>query len=175
MQRAGVLRDGCITNWVWRDAETLEETGRIGLRMGASALHLNYRVRWGMGDWEDVSDTVFLSNTRPAKGGLRWWFTCSGCGKRRAKLYLNTFFRCRECPGLCYASQLEHARDRDLRRFFKRRQALGGFGGTCEPFPQKPKWMRWATYERLYANDARDLARIDAHTVKLLERLGNLY
>lgn len=157
--------------WIWSDAATGKETGRIGLEFLGHALWLNYRVRWGMGDWEDVSDTIFLSKTRPAKGGARWWLVCPSCQKRRAKLYLNTYFRCRACLGLCYGSQLEAPHDRALRRFFKRRRSLGGVGGTCEPFPSKPKWMRWATYWRLYLKDRQDLANIEGHTIALLERL----
>lgn len=173
LRREGVLRDGYSTSWVWRDPETLEETGRIGLRVSASALHLDYKARWGMGDWQDVSDTIFLSKTRPAKGGFRWWFVCPGCNTRRAQLYLHTVFRCRACLGLRYSSQLEALYDRDLRRLFKRRQRLGGYGGTYEPFPAKPKWMRWATYERLYGEDMDDLVSIDRHTLAFLERLDN--
>ncbi|WP_299376366.1 hypothetical protein [uncultured Tateyamaria sp.] len=175
MRRSGVLHDGYTTNWVWRNAQTLEETGRMAMRVSASAVHLSYRLRWGMGDWESISDTIFLSITQPEKGGVRWWFECPGCHARRAKLYLSTYFRCRSCLGLCYSSQLEHTRDRDLRRFFKRRQSLGVFGGICEPFPAKPKWMRWATYHQLHAQDCRDITRIDAHTIKLLERVGEIY
>lgn len=149
----------------------MAEEGRIGITMRDNALYLNYRVRWGRGAWEEVSDTIFLSKTTPAKGGFRWWLQCPSCGTRRAKLYLRTHFRCRTCLGLCYGSQLETERDRVLRRFFKRRQALGGFGGVCEPFPNKPKWMRWATYRDLRRKDEYDLQCIAGHTEQLAMRL----
>lgn len=170
-KRENVLHNENFFTWCWLDPETREEEGRIGITMRDNALHLNYRVRWGQGAWEEVSDTIFLSKTMPAKGGFRWWFLCPSCGKRRAKLYLRTYFRCRACLGLCYGSQLETERDRALRRFFKRRQALGGFGGVYEPFPQKPKWMRWASYQDLVERDVRDLSAIDGHTQIFLDRL----
>lgn len=171
LRREGVLREGFSTSWVWSDAETGVETSRIGLSMRNSALHLNYRVRWHGGDWQEVSDTIPLSNTRPAMGGVRWWFVCPSCYLRRAKLYSNTYFRCRGCLGLCYSSQLEHPRDRTLRRLYKRRHALGGYGGACAPFPNKPKWMRWATYAKLRENDCRDMVEIDRHSLQLLSKL----
>lgn len=174
LRRHEVLHKGCKTYWIWQDAETREETGRIYLEVGDHALRLRYRVRWGEGEWEPVEDTIFLSKTRPAKGGVRWWFVCPSCQARRAKLYLHTYFRCRGCLGLCYGSQLEQRHDRILRRFFKRRQNLGGFGGTYEPFPAKPKWMRWATYWRLHEKDCRDLERIEGYSLSLLNRLKGI-
>jgi hypothetical protein len=35
------------------------------------------------------------------------------------------------------------------------RLRLGGSANLFEPFPLRPKWMRWATYERLRA-DAKE-------------------
>jgi len=41
-------------------------------------------------------------------GGLRYWFKCPGCGERRACLHSNgSYFLCRRCHGLAYASQSE--------------------------------------------------------------------
>ncbi|XFB08130.1 hypothetical protein AAGT13_09390, partial [Azotobacter salinestris] len=38
-------------------------------------------------------------------GGERPWFLCPYCGRRVAKLYLQSVFACRHCLRLNYASQ----------------------------------------------------------------------
>jgi len=41
----------------------------------------------------------------PRRGGLRWWWRCPVCGRRRAHLYLLSDVECRECGGVKYSSQ----------------------------------------------------------------------
>src|SRR5262245_35263958 len=54
------------------------------------------------------SQFIDLHSTTLHIGGVRWWFSCSGCGRRCAKLYLPRYsvsvFLCRICHDLTYAS-----------------------------------------------------------------------
>ena len=54
-----------------------------------------------------------------------------------------------------YDTQYEPAFARAATRALKVRQRLGSSGGIDEPFPDKPKGMRWRTYERLLEEDER--------------------
>jgi|SRR5208283_3598141 len=48
-----------------------------------------------------------LTTTEPFFGGTRYWFSCPGCARRVAILYLPfgaDFFACRYCYSLTYAS-----------------------------------------------------------------------
>ena len=117
-------------------------------------------------------------------GGQRPWFSCPGndCSHRRAAiLYFHPLgLRCRKCSNLSYASQYEDKMFRRLRRANKLRLQLGGRQGLTNPMPEKPRYMHWATYERLYYEiidieieavyDFRD--RAYARVGFLLERVG---
>ena len=100
---------------------------------------------------------VELVSTRPHYGGLRWWFLCPlivaghACQRRVRKLYLppgGNYFGCRHCGELNYTSQREADRDRALSKAQAIRKRLGGSPAMYEPFPDKPKRMRWKTYVR---------------------------
>jgi hypothetical protein len=65
--------------------------------------------------------------------------------------------------GLRYQSQFEGKRWRLEGRASKLRTRLGGSPSLGDPFPAKPKYMRWAKYQRL-ANRYYELVdRIAAH------------
>jgi hypothetical protein len=88
-------------------------------------------------------------------GGGRWWFICPVRGRYVAKLYLpcgGGRFLSGRAYGLGYACQREEPRDRATRRLRRIDRALGG-GSDAQPDepPEKPKWMRWRTYERKVA------------------------
>ncbi|MFZ4217851.1 HGGxSTG domain-containing protein [Enterobacter ludwigii] len=52
------------------------------------------------------SVTMALTTTSPKYGGIRWWYVCPVCEKRKAALYVSgTALICRQCAGLHYASQ----------------------------------------------------------------------
>lgn len=49
---------------------------------------------------------VQLATTTPQYGGVRWWYVCPVCEKRKAVLYLSgEMLQCRQCAGIHYASQ----------------------------------------------------------------------
>jgi hypothetical protein len=62
--------------------------------------------------------------------------------------YGSNLFSSRHAYRLGYACQREGARDRAYRRARKARDKIGGSMNLSLPLPQKPKWMRWQTYDR---------------------------
>jgi hypothetical protein len=72
-----------------------------------------------------------------------------GCGRRAAILYGGPTFTCRHCGELAYASQGERAAARAIRRVHKLRERLGWGPSLSFEHGDKPKGMRWATFERL--------------------------
>lgn len=91
---------------------------------------------------------VALTTTRPPYGGFRWWWICPRSNERVAKLYLplgGHMFASREYYGLAYQVTRETPADRLERKARKINLALGGNGADE---PEKPKGMRWATFNR---------------------------
>ena len=113
---------------------------------------------------QNVAQTVQVTHTPCPLGGSRPWFTCPRCERRVGVLYLRTepslevsiqgqrsvmlperhALACRNCLKLQYASQSEDATQRSLRRTRKLGAKLSAVNSH-----QKPKWMRWATFEQL--------------------------
>jgi hypothetical protein len=133
--------------WQWtRDGERLSS---IGVWVFSDRIEFEYAK-----DGEKYRYPVYLTHTRCQLGGRRVWFQCPSirCGRRAAKLYLgNPYFACRRCYNLAYQSQSYSVYDRALTQAGKIRRSLGGDEGIANPFPEKPKGMRWRTYERLQA------------------------
>ena len=130
----------------------IEYTLTVFPEAGTGALRLRH------GDVHDYGHraqdySVPLDTTRPPFGGLQWWFHCPITGRRCRKLFLPNgarTFACRQAYGLHYRSQAEGAVERARRRIRRVSRRLGGDGGgLTDDLPQKPKWMRRATYEAL--------------------------
>lgn len=128
----------------------------LEFRRDGNALVLSYRVRRQGEEWEDVEQPTPIVWMPCRFGGSRPYFVCPGivsgiaCGRKVAKLYgAGTYFLCRHCYRLAYASQREDRYDRALRRANNIRVRLGGEPGTAALFPARPKGMRHETYERL--------------------------
>ncbi len=97
-----------------------------------------------------VDQAVPFAATPCAYGGFRRWFRCQKCKRRVAVIYFRSdSLACRHCHELVYPSQRQQAGDRARDRAQKIRMRLGGSANLLLPFPAKPKWMRWRTYERL--------------------------
>ena len=182
LRREGCLCGGWMGGWQWsRDGE---KVASINLRAEHDRLNLDYRVREGDGEWEDVNETVRIVRTPCRFGGARPYFVCPGvvngtaCVRRVAKLYgPGRYFVCRHCYRLAYASQSEDAQRRSMRRATKIRQRLGGNAGTASPLPPKPKGMWRRTYERLreQAFDAEERAdeALLPYVARLLAQMNN--
>ena len=84
-------------------------------------------------------------------GRSRPWFLCPGaeCTRRVAILYLEGMeFLCRRCASLTYQCRRLDRRNRALLHTSRIRTRLGGSAPVTDPFPEKPKGMRWKTYNR---------------------------
>jgi hypothetical protein len=127
-----------------------------------------------------VRDRVRLIWTVPTYGGRRWWFLCPRTYQKTTKLYLPNgcwHFWSRQAYRLGYACQREGHFDRLRRRAAKLNRELGGEGSsTWNVPPEKPKWMRWRTYERKYEIWRRVVEKADGAfgigAQRWLNRLG---
>jgi hypothetical protein len=154
MSREGWLRAGCRGTLEW--TRNGEPFGSIRFRREGNFLILSYCVQQSGGEWRDVEQRTLIVWTGCRFGGRRPYFMCPGvvngvdCGRRATKLYgAGTYFLCRHCYHLAYASQREGPYDRALCRVNKIRSRLGGDPGLRSPFPERPKGMHHRTYKRL--------------------------
>ena len=116
---------------------------------------LDYRARTaGETMWTDMREAIRLEWTPCHFGGKRVWCRCPGCGSRRAVLYsVHERFLCVACNGLAYGSTREAVLYRLNRRGERITDRLGAereWVLTWRMPPDKPKGMRWATYDRLH-------------------------
>jgi hypothetical protein len=149
--RPGDHLGGEMTLNFYDDQIAIKFESRVG-HPENSWLRLTYAItdHW-TGDEHEIDDQIFLVATQPPFGGRRWWFECPRSGRRVRVLHLplgGRHFRSRRAYRLGYASQRETVHDRALRRARKICRRLGGDLPDDE-YPDKPKRMRWTTYERL--------------------------
>jgi hypothetical protein len=159
-KREGYLTPGHRINWQW--SRNGEVVARINGFSEAHRVVLSFRFREHAGDWQDVEEPITLERTLGTLGGHRVWFRCPaiGCGRRVAKLYgAHKYFACRHCYKLAYSSSRENAGDCATRRADKIRVRLGWEPGILNGAGDKPKWMRWRTFERL-TNQADELTEL---------------
>jgi hypothetical protein len=135
------------------------------------------RLRYDITDyWTDeelkIDDKIWLECSSPHFGGRRWWFVCPRTNRPVRKLYLplgGNHFRSRHAYRLGYGSQRESWYDRAHRRSRKLHYRLGGDPADDE-YPDKPKRMRWTTYNRLMDKLMAAERVADARLVVLLAR-----
>lgn len=152
LKRLGVLENGRRQTITWSHANG-DVCGRVSVACFHDHAQLEYCTRTdNRSDWEDVNERVQLVYTNPHLGGSRPWFQCPTCGRHCRILYGSDPFRCRQCHGAVYRSQYQADWELALSRSRALRKRLGGSGDPCEAIPEKPKWMRWSTYERLCNN-----------------------
>lgn len=96
------------------------------------------------------TERVRLAYTRMHFGGLRAWLLCPFCNSRRTDLYHGrSGLACRKCYGLRYWTENE---DQVGRLEMKERKILAKLGASWgEHYEdiEKPKGMRWKTFNRL--------------------------
>src|SRR5262245_29230451 len=151
LAKMGVLRAGYSGGCQWTsDGEVIAS---IQMRTEADRIILNYQHRGGGEEWKDEQYPVRIVHTPCHLGGSRPWFICPalGCGRRVAILDGGAIFACRHCYQLAYASSREDAGNRATRRADRLRARLGWEPGILNGEGDKPKWMRWRTFERLAA------------------------
>jgi hypothetical protein len=149
-QRQQMVGSTGYFSWCWWNSDG-EKVASINVRSEPSRVILVYRARQSGGEWMDVEEPVQITHTGCHYGGYRPWFVCPelACGRRTAILILaGRYFLCRRCYALTYSSRREGRADRALRRAQNIRSRLGGSVALVDPFPRKPKRMRWETYAR---------------------------
>jgi hypothetical protein len=126
------------------------ELGSIAYQNLPGGMRLRYASRG-----ENINELIPFVYTATKFGGRRKWFECLSCKRRCRVIYGGRYFRCRKCYGARYPSQYEQAYMRYGNREQDIRERLGGSASVDDPFPAKPKWMRWKTYARMYREDKR--------------------
>ena len=155
-RKGGYLVNGRSFNWQWTRCG--EVTGRIGAAVSDNAIRLNYAVQG-----TDASQTIWTTTTPCRYGGARTWFQCPVCRGRAAVLFMRSGrFACRQCQRVSYTSQSGSWHDRALTKYHKL-DALIKAG--------KPKWQRWATFERLEDRFERANEQANRSLMTFIQRL----
>jgi hypothetical protein len=79
-------------------------------------------------------------------------------------------FASRKAHRLAYHSQRQSPYDRSISQAFKRRQRLGADGGIGDPI-DKPKGMRWNTFDSKMEQVEAAEAVCDAHLARFILKL----
>ena len=150
--KRGLLWDGSNNTWSWTRGE--ESAGSIRFTVNADSIRLTYAAQG-----TDASQTIRTTKTPCRYGGARTWFACPCCSGRAAVLFMRAGrFACRQCQKISYTSQSgsAHARYHQL-------HALIEAG--------KPKWQRWATFNRLEDRFERVNEQVNRSLLVLIQRL----
>ena len=158
LQRRRELMPGKRTLQTWTRGGVI--AAQVELDIQHSQLGIRYFLLSRSSEREPVECVVPIASTPCNYGGVRRWFRCPDCGKRVAVIYVQRrSCSCRQCNYLVYRSQRERAGERARDRVQKIRVRLGGSANLLEPFPAKPKWMRWRTYQNLETKALKEQAR----------------
>lgn len=160
-----------------------EQTGSLFWRdgYGGEIYKVRYRSElhktWGCLELTDTASTYSISLVASHLhfGGLRWWLVCPLTQRRALKLYryeaIGKFcHRTAIRPLPTYASQRVSGMERlQFRRWALRRK----LNDPCTLWDSlnKPKWMRWRTFERYRQLDESLAIQEDA---AFLSRIGRL-
>jgi hypothetical protein len=150
LERAGALLPYIRSTLLWRRWDDSIES--VEILAAQDAVTLTH----GSGKY-----AIYLERTDCNFGGSRIWFRCpaTNCGQRVAVLYKSTIFACRHCLQLAYTSSREDAGGRAIGRADRLRKRLAWEPGIANGVGDKPKWMRWRTYDRLVAEHTEMAAR----------------
>ena len=154
--KRGLLWDGGTNTWSWSRGG--ESAGSIRFTVNADNIRLTYSV-----NGQDASQTIWTTATPCRYGGSRTWFECPTCGGRAAVLFMRAGrFACRQCQKVSYTSQSGSAYDRALVSYhcLAARVEAG-----------KPKWGRWATFNRLEDRFYAVSEQVDYGLMTLIQRL----
>ncbi len=133
-RKRGLLWVGGTNTWSWWRGD--EPSGSIRFTVNETSIRLVY-----IANGKDASQTVWTTTTSCGYGGVRRWFGCPVCSRRCEVLFMRSGrFACRSCQRVSYSSQSGSEHDR-LNTRYHRLNAMVEAG--------KPKWQRWATFNRL--------------------------
>lgn len=155
-RKRGLLWVGGTNSWSWSRGG--ESAGSLRFTVNADNIRLYYSV-----NEQDASQTIWTTTTPCPYGGSRTWFECPCCRGRCEVLYQRAGrFACRLCQKVSYSSQSGSAHDRANARSHQL-HALIEAG--------KPKWQRWATFERLEDRFERVNEQVNYSLMRLIQRL----
>ena len=151
--RKNVARPGMVTEsgirWCYQHTDEEVASGAVTSNLTGD-LSGWLRLRWN-----GIQQEFGLQRRLRRFGGGQWYFVCPKTNRIASILWLPpgaTSFASRQAWGrqVAYSSQFQTPKDRALSTAQNIRVQLGGPDsfGMMQPFPDKPKWMRWATYER---------------------------
>ncbi len=157
---AGTCRRGSVA---WTNSYTRKPSGAVAFRIEAWEETGNMRLRLALVDratGEPVirEQVIGLTATVQPCGGWRWWFICLRRHDLCSVLHCPPgalAFASRQAWRMAYSSQRVAPQERDLQKAQRIRISLGGSGNMLDAFPDKPKWMRWRTYDGLRVKSAR--------------------
>jgi len=119
-----------------------------------------------------------LHRRRGQLAGVRMYFRCPRCPRACELLYFGRAgLACQKCLRLAYCMEGLSKLNRATEQIFKLRRRLGQEpASTFDDPPEKPRWMRWATYdrkiERLEILDTRADQALRRSAAGLLVRCG---
>lgn len=155
-KKMGYLLDGQSFSWEWSRGG--EVAGSIGVSVRSDSIRLGYAVQG-----QDASQTIRTTTTPCHYGGARTWFECPVCCGHAAVLFMRAGrFACRQCQKVSYTSQSGSAHDRANTQYHQL-HALIEAG--------KPRWQRWATFERLEDRFERVNEQVNRSLMTLIQRL----
>ena len=155
-RRLGYLVNGNSFAWQWSRGG--EVTANIGVTVGAGSIRLGYAVQG-----QDASQTIRTTTTPCRYGGARMWFECPCCCGRAVVLFMRSGrFACRQCQKVSYSSQSGSAHDRGNVQYHQLAAIIKA---------GKPKWQRWATFERLEDRFERVNEQVNRSLMTLIQRL----
>ena len=152
------------------------ESGQYGYRRFNNQVVVVHRT-----GGKEYRQTIALTYKATNFNGKRAWFVCPHCYRHVGRLFWPVYggwaFRCRHCWRLRYYSQRLTPEWRARNQAEKIVQRLGGKGNAIfDPFPVKPKWMRWSTYNRWFEKYEAAYTRFDDlsmdHLIRLATRHG---
>jgi hypothetical protein len=141
-----------------------EESGWVRLRDTTTS-------HW-TGEKTDHDYQIALTTTPQPFGGRRWWWVCPRRGDLVSKLYMpngGSLFASRKAHRLAYRSQRQSPHDRAISQAFKRRRQLGSTAGIGD-YIEKPKGMRWATFDRKMDKIEAAEAVCNAHLAQFVQQ-----
>lgn len=142
---------GSSFTWCWYSSKG-EKRASITIRPQSDGIRLGY-IFTRNGQKHDM-DYIVPVEYVPVGYGERPYFLCPVCGTRCLKLYLNSnYFTCRSCANINYESTRERYADRMMNRARNIRRRIGAsmsMADSISPY-DKPKRMRWYTFNRLKA------------------------
>jgi len=148
LKKIGHLHSGC--SGVLNFSRGGESTGCISYQIYEGRLELSFRIREHGEEWEDIKQSIRITETPCNFGGVRKWLECPNCERRVTTLCQgHKYYFCRRCYNLTYSSCREHKIERITRKLNKIKMKLGA-SPNSEWFPEKPKGMHWRTYDKLY-------------------------